>query len=330
VLDTAVRRELIKAASHITQESQDQTKTSRETLEAAQKRIFELTDLHNTTEIVTMPTLVEVTMPIIGSHFDNKGAFFGVPSGFSDLDDKTGGFHPQQLIIIGARPGMGKTAMALSMLEHIAVDKSISAGFFSLEMPKEEIGQRLFSQITGIASERLRNGFFPEGAWQSIHDAADRLYDAPLVVVDTPVMKMLELRALARNMVMNHAVKVIFVDYITYITPEDNRVQRYEQVGEISRSLKALARELKVPLVVLSQLGRPAEGKAPSLSELRESGNIEQDADVVLLIDRERGDGTQEVIETKLHVAKQRNGPTGVVDLLFKPGIAKFVNKARG
>jgi replicative DNA helicase len=210
------------------------------------------------------------------------------------------------------------------------VDKGISAGFFSLEMPGEEILQRLFSQITGIASERLRNGFFPDGAWPSIHDAAARLWDAPLVIVDEMQMKMLELRALARNMVMNHEVKVIFVDYITYITPEDNRIQRYEQVGEISRSLKALARELKIPLVVLSQLGRPAEGKAPSLSDLRESGNIEQDADVALLIERERGDGTQEVIETKLHVAKQRNGPTGVVELLFKPGITKFVNKARG
>jgi replicative DNA helicase len=329
VLDDSVRRELIKAAAAITAQAHDQTIPSRETLEEAQKRIFELTDLHNTHEIITMETVVGKTLDIIEvrSHSENKDGIIGIPSGIAGLDALTSGFHEQELIIIGARPSMGKTALALSMMQYIAVEKKIPTGFFSLEMSRVEIGQRMLSQVRQVPLEKLRTALLSPGQQQDLIDGASVLYEAPLFLVDAPNMTMLDIRALARNMVSNNGVKILFIDYIGLIAAENNSMERYLQVAEISRSLKSLARELNIPIVVLSQLNREAEKKdgGASLANISSSGAIEQDADLVMFISRKR-DANEPTQEGTINLVKQRNGPTGDVKVLFIPQRAMFVN----
>jgi replicative DNA helicase len=324
-----VRRELIKAAADITAQAHDQTVTSRETLEEAQKRIFELTDLHRTHEILDAEKIVQETQSLLEKRVAmiNSDGITGIPSGIIQLDEMTSGFHEEELIVIGARPGMGKTARALSMLQHITVDKHIPAGFFSLEMSVTEIGQRMIAQISHVPQDKMRKGLLSVPQWGMINDAAASFYDAPFYMVDSPSLKMLDIRALARNMVATNAVRIIFIDYISLITAENPYLERHLQVAEFSRSLKALARELKIPVVVLSQVGRTAEkSKEVALNELRESGAIEQDADMVIFINRDRGEGNEPTIPATLSLAKQRNGPTGSAKCLFIPQYTKFEN----
>ena len=202
-------------------------------------------------------------------------------------------------------------------------------------MASQQIGQRLFSQESRISGSKIRSGMLKMDDFQRLQEAASRCYDAPLYVADTPNMKMLDLRAMARKMRQQYEVEIIFIDYLGLITSENanSAVPRHEQVSEISRSLKSLARELKIPIVALAQVTRDSEGKEPTLANLRDSGSIEQDADVVMFIHRERkvtdDDGTG-AIDAKIILAKQRNGPIGNVDLLFLPQYAKFENKAEG
>ena len=239
----------------------------------------------------------------------------------------TAGFQPSEMIILGARPSIGKTAMALSMIQHIAIQKKIPSAFFSLEMSDVQVMQRLFVQESRISSEKLRTGFLSHNDFQALQDAAGKIYDSPLYIVDTPNMKLLDLRSVARRLKSQNDIKIIFIDYITLIGSENTQIPRHEQVAEISRSLKSLARELDIPIVVLSQVARSTEGKAPTLAELRESGSIEQDADVVMFLHRERSpENKGDTIPTELIVAKQRNGPVGSVDITFIPHFTKFEN----
>jgi replicative DNA helicase len=337
VRDASIRRELILAASQLTADAHDETKNSEDILEEAQKRIFDLTELGNTHDILDIKKLVDDTHDLVIKHIDNKTQkYSGIPVGFDKLDELTDGFQNTELIIIGARPSMGKTALALSMVEHIVLDEKIPCGFFSLEMSALQIMQRLFAQVSGISSSKIRAGTLSQAQSQSIIDAAGRLYDVPLHVVDASGLKLFDLRTLSRRMVQMYHVKIIFVDYISLIAVDENLKlkQRYEQVAEISRSLKALARELNIPIVALSQVSRESEkGKTgsikPGLADLRDSGAIEQDADVVILIhgDRENEENTSMLtIDRTLNLAKQRNGPTGIVKTVFKREITKFVS----
>jgi len=335
VKDQSVRRDLIKVSSQVITDSHDDTKSSRSTLEEAQNKLFSLAEMDQTQRFMTMEELVPETFDLIEKHFHNKDAYTGIPSGFTALDSMTSGFQSSEMIIIGARPSMGKTALALSMIQHIAITKKIPTGFFSLEMASQQIGQRLFSQESRISGSKIRSGMLKMDDFQRLQEAASRCYDAPLYVADTPNMKMLDLRAMARKMRQQYEVEIIFIDYLGLITSENanSAVPRHEQVSEISRSLKSLARELKIPIVALAQVTRDSEGKEPTLANLRDSGSIEQDADVVMFIHRERkvtdDDGTG-AIDAKIILAKQRNGPIGNVDLLFLPQYAKFENKAEG
>ena len=250
----------------------------------------------------------------------------------------TSGFQDSELIIIGARPSMGKTAMALSMIQNIAIKEKIPAALFSLEMSDKQIMQRLLAAQGRIPSQKIRTGLLTMQELQRMQDAAGVIYDAPLYIVDTPNMKLLDLRALARRMKIQCGIKIIFIDYITLIKSENTLVPRHEQIAEISRSLKSLARELNIPVVALSQVRRDAEGQEPTLADLRESGSIEQDADVVMFIHRERQknqnqeNAPKEImgIPTKLIVAKQRNGPIGDVEVVFLPSFTRFENLERG
>ena len=240
----------------------------------------------------------------------------------------TSGFQPSELIIIGARPAIGKTALALSMMTHIAMERKISCGFFSLEMPYESIGMRLLSMTSHVDMSRIRAGWLKQPEVVDILKSAGLWFESPLYTVDTPNMRLLELRSMARRMVTNHQVKIIFIDYIGLITTENAAAPVYEQVSEISKSLKALARELHIPIVALCQVARDAEGHEPNLAQLRGSGSIEQDADVVMFIDRDRKrDESLSIQPAKIILAKQRNGPTGDIDIMFIPSTSTFVNK---
>lgn len=331
VLDRATRRNLIKMSSEIKATAFDETRESRMIVEEAEKKIFALADLGQTSSVHDMGELVPRTIEIIEQHYRNHDTYTGIPSGFIRLDSMTSGFQKSELIIIGARPSMGKTALALNMMEHIAVQNKIPCGFFSLEMSYEQIGQRLLSQEARVPGHKIRSGMLKVEDFQKLTESAGRCFEAPLYIVDTPNMPLIDLRAMARRLVVNHKVEIIFIDYIGLITTENPSAPVYEQVSEVSKSLKALARELEIPIVALCQVARDAEGNEPTLSQLRGSGSIEQDADVVMFIHRERkkndeGDPNP-VQDAKLVVAKQRNGPIGDVNLLFLSSITKFENK---
>lgn len=334
VLDQSTRRNLIKISSEIKADSYDETKESRSILEEVEQKVFKLTDTNQTTKVMGMDEIIPKTINIIDARFKNKNAFSGIASGITKLDSMTSGFQKSEMIIVGARPSMGKTALAMSMMENIAINKKIPCGFFSLEMSADQIGQRLLSQVARIQGTKLKSGLLKFEDFKKLQDAAGECFNAPLYIVDTPNMKLLDLRAMARRMRVNQKVEIIFIDYIGLITPENTETPLHEQQSMISKSLKSLARELEIPIVVLCQVARSAEGNEPGLAELRGSGSIEQDADMVMFIhgDRSRNKETNEgynpVQDRTLIVAKQRNGPIGDVKVRFFSNYTKFENAA--
>ncbi len=330
VLDTAVRRDLIRMSSELRASSFDETRSSRTLLEDAEKSIFTLSDHNESTQIYEMKDVVSSTIELIDRRYKNNSELTGIPSGIAKLDTMTSGFQKSEFIVIGARPSIGKTAFALSMMQTIAVEKHIPCGFFSLEMSYQSIGQRLLAQVSRLPSYKLRSGQLSMADFQKLQDAAGMCYNAPLYIVDTPNMQLIDLRAMARRMKVNQGVQAIFIDYIGLITTENPAAPVYESVSEISKSLKALARELDIPIIALSQVARDAEGQEPNLAQLRGSGSIEQDADVVLFLHRDRKimEEKEPVQDAKCIVAKQRNGATGDVIMKFFPTFTKFENSA--
>ncbi|MCR5765545.1 MAG: replicative DNA helicase [Treponema sp.] len=332
VLDRSVRRELINVSTEMRSLAYELGQDSSSLLDHAEQKIFSLAERNESTVIHEIKNIMIREIEIIDSRYKNQNQFTGVPSGFSQLDTMTSGFQKSELIIIGARPSIGKTALALSMMRHIALERKISCGFFSLEMPYESIGMRLLSMEANVNMGRMRSGMIRKEDIMKIQDAAGRWFESPLYTVDTPNMRLLDLKAMARRMVKNHKVEIIFIDYIGLITTENTSAPVYEQVSEISKALKALARELEIPVVALCQVARDAEGKEPNLAQLRGSGSIEQDADVVMFIDRDRlKDGLKSeeknaVQKAKIILAKQRNGPTGDINISFIPAYSVFSN----
>ena len=330
VLDRATRRDLIKISSELKAESFDLGKESTALLDTAEQRIFALAERNETTVIHDARNIMIKEIEIIDARYNSKNEFTGVPTGFGKLDTYTSGFQNSELIIIGARPSIGKTALALSMMKIIALEKNIPCGVFSLEMPYESIGMRILSQESRVPMHKMRSGMLKYEDVKKIQDAAGRWFEAPLYTVDTPNMKLLELRAMARRMVKNHKVKIIFIDYIGLITTENPNAPVYDQMSEVSKSLKALARELEIPIVALCQVARAAEGEPPNLAQLRGSGSIEQDADVVMFLHRERLKEETAVQEATLILAKQRNGATGDIKISFVPAYSKYENLMSG
>ena len=333
VLDQSTRRELIRIPQELKAASYNETKESRGIIEEAEKLIFTLSDKNQTTKVYNMKEIINDTINAVEEHYKNKSTFTGIPTGFAKLDTMTSGFQNSELIILGARPSIGKTAMALSMMEYIAVDQKIPCGFFSLEMSALMLGQRLLSQTARVPGGKLKSGMLRIEDFQKLQQAASRCYEAPLYIIDVPNMPLLDLKAMARRLVVNQGVKIIFIDYIGLISTDNPNTQVWEQVSEISKSLKALARELAIPIVALCQVSRDAEGEEPTLNQLRGSGSIERDGDVVMFLHRERRKTAEQeenpVQDAKLIVAKQRNGPTGDVDMLYLSSYTKFENKAQ-
>ena len=330
VLDRAARRDLIHISSELKASSFDLQKESDSLLDEAEQKIFALAEKNETTQIYSAQNIMVKEIELIEARYKSKNQFTGVPTGFAKLDTYTSGFQDSELIIIGARPSIGKTALALSMIQNIACEKRIPCGFFSLEMPYESIGMRLLAQEARVPMNKIRSGMLKIDDVKKIQDAAGRWFEAPLYTVDTPNMKLLDLRAVARRMVKNQGVKIIFIDYIGLISTDDPTAPVFEQVSLISKSLKALARELSIPIVALCQVARDAEGQEPNLAQLRGSGSIEQDADVVMFLHRDRIKNGDSIAaqDAKIILAKQRNGACGDIPIMFLPSYSKFENKA--
>lgn len=331
VQGASTRRELLRIASEIVATAHDDTAESRVIIEEAERKIFEITDRQQVTGFKSARALISQTIEAIERLYHTKDSYTGIPTGFPDLDNMTSGFQKSEFIVIGARPSVGKTALAVTMAANMSVHQKIPVGFFTLEMSDMALMQRLVASEARIDTTRLRTGILNPSDFHKLTEAAARIYEAPLFIDDTPNMKLLDLRAQARRMKMQEQVQIIFIDYIGLIDPESRgNTPRHEQVAEISRSLKALARELEMPIVTLSQVGRQSEGKAPSLADLRESGSIEQDADVVIFLhrlrkgERDTEDNERTDVETNLVVAKQRNGPVGALKIAFLPQYTKF------
>ncbi|MDR1867962.1 MAG: replicative DNA helicase [Treponema sp.] len=326
----SLRRSLIKISTELMVYAFDETQEIRSTLEEIQQKLFTISDERQTSHYKTMHELVPIAVDILENLSHKKDHWYtGIPSGFDALDKLTNGFHAQELIIIGARPSVGKTALALSMVANIAVKNKRPVAFFTLEMSDLSLVMRLIAIEASIESTKLRVGNIKQD-FDRVAEATARLYHSPLYIVDVPNMKLLDLRAQARRLKSQQKVEIIFIDYLTLISSENIYLKRHEQIAEVSRSLKNLARELDIPVVALSQLTREAEKERPNLASIRESGAIEQDADVVMFLQREResdkkdNDSKDLSSKTNLILAKQRNGPIGTVELVFLPKYTRF------
>ncbi len=334
VQEMATRRRLVHLSAETAAMAHEETKDIDAVLDEIQAKIFEISQNRRTADYHSAKEIVTETMLLIEKLSTDPNAFTGIPSGISDLDTLTNGLQKSEFIVIGARPSVGKTALALTMAAHASINLKIPVAFFSLEMSESAIMLRLIASEARIPADRIRTGRIKTTDYDSLMEAASRIYEAPLYIVDLPNMKLLELRTMARRLVLERGVKIIFIDYLTLITHENADLPRWEQIAAISRSLKALARELDIPVVALSQLKREAEGKQPTLADLRESGSIEQDADLIIFLHRDREisktyESQSDQIETDIIVAKQRNGPTGKAPAWFKSSYAKFVNMER-
>jgi replicative DNA helicase len=323
---TSIRRTLARVSQEIIAQAHDDSSEISVILEEAERRIFEISDRNQTGTYSPAKEIVKLTFDAIEKHYHSKTEYTGIPSGFKELDQLTMGFQNSEFIVIGARPSVGKTAFALTIAANMSIRQKIPVGFFSLEMSAMAIMQRLLAMEARLDSQRMRTGMLSPADFSRITEACGRLYEAPLYISDSPDLKLLDLRAQARRMKSNQDVKIIFIDYITLISSENRELPRHEQIAEVSRSLKALARELNLPVIALSQVRRETEGKKPSLADLRESGSIEQDADVVIFIHTD--DLKAETRE--INVAKQRNGPVGDMQLAFLARYTKFEALERG
>lgn len=320
----SVRRACAAAAETLVAASADVSLTPEEVLEQATRTLYAV-QAETGDDYRRACDLVPGAVKRMEDAYNAKGALSGIAMGFSEIDQVLSGLQDSEFIVIGARPSIGKTAFALSAAANIAIRGNIPVGFFSLEMSHAAIMQRLLSAEARVDSARIRSGRLKPSDFHNLTEAAGRIYEAPLYIADTPNMHILKLRAQARKMVARDGVRVVFVDYISLITPENRKIDRHEQIAEVSRALKALARELEIPVVALSQVGRQAEGRRPTMADIRESGSIEQDADVVIFLHRERaGDEESPVVETVVDVAKQRNGPTGERTVSFHRAYTRF------
>jgi replicative DNA helicase len=335
VLDLSLRRALLRVASETGILAYDESRGSPEILEEVEQSIFELRDNRQAISYSKIDQVLDMTIEKIDEAYRTKKVITGIPTGFERLDEMTSGLQDSDVMIIGARPSIGKTALALNMAAHIAFRQNIPTGFFSLEMSDVALAQRLISSEAKVDGKNLRSGYLSSENFRDIINVTGRIMnEAPFYIVDMPNMKLLDLRSQARKLRAKEGVRIIFVDYLGLIGHENNSLPRHEQISEISRSLKSLARELKIPVVVLCQLNREMErigqGQPPTLANLRDSGSIEQDADLVLFLHKkfkkgEEGPPPHEAYPTELIIAKQRNGPVGVIELMLQSKYALFV-----
>ncbi|HPN72437.1 MAG TPA: replicative DNA helicase [Candidatus Omnitrophota bacterium] len=335
VKEKALLRTLINTATKIASESYDTSADVDELLDRAEKLIFNITSGHKSGErVFEMKDVVKESIETIDRLYQRKENVTGIPTGFHDMDIKTAGLQKSDLIVLAGRPSMGKSALAISMMEYASVVKKVPCAYFSLEMSKEQLAQRMLCSIAGVDAHKVRTGFFSQTDWPKLITAAGKLWESPIYIDDTPGISALELRAKARRLKSKHDIQLIIIDYLQLMRGAAKTENRQQEISEMSRSMKALARELDVPVIAISQLSRAVEQRSdhrPVLSDLRESGAIEQDADVVMLIMREEYYTPTEENKgiAEVNIAKQRHGPIGVVKLAFLPEFTRFSNLAR-
>ena len=336
VADKSVMRKLIRLNEEISNICYAGKESLEAVLEKTEKSVFELLQRRNSDEFVPIRQIVLNALERIEKAAKNKGTVTGIPTGFIDLDYKLSGLQPSDLILVAARPSMGKTAFVLNIAQYMAFKKDKSVAIFSLEMSKEQLVNRLFSLESQVDAQSLRTGNMKDSDWEKLIEGAGIIGKSKLIIDDTPGISISELRSKCRKYKLEHGLDVIIIDYLQLMTGGVGRSQesRQQEVSEISRSLKGLARELNVPVVTLSQLSRAVESrpdKRPMLSDLRESGAIEQDADVVMFIYRDEyyNKDSDFKKQAEIIIAKQRNGPVGTVNLAWFGEYTKFANLSR-
>jgi replicative DNA helicase len=332
VQEKALLRNLIAVATDIVASGYQDTEKVDDLIDQAERRIFELAERRMRQSFIPVRQIVKGAFEMIERLYEKKERVTGVPTGFTELDEMTAGLQPSDLIILAGRPSMGKTALALSIAQHAAIQKRQTVAVFSLEMSKEQLVLRMLCSEARVDSHKLRSGFLGRADWPLLTAAAGRLAEAPIYIDDTPAMTVLEMRAKARRLMAERGLGLVIVDYLQLMRGRGGADNREQEISDISRSLKALAKELSVPVIALSQLSRAVEtrggDKKPQLADLRESGAIEQDADVVMFVFREEvyrqteeNRGIAEIL-----VRKQRNGPIGDVRMAFLDRYTRFEN----
>ncbi len=329
VRDKGLLRDVIRCAGEISENTYADNQPAEELLDFAEQRLFEVTERRISRQAVKLGGLLKSLYDQVESGRENY--LSGLSSGFTELDDLTSGFQPGDFIIVAGRPSMGKTAIGLTMAEHQAANDNVPVAFFSLEMSQTQIAQRVLCSRGRVDAHRFRKRMLDEADINQLGYVCEELTNAPLFVDDTPGMSVLELRAKARRLVRQHQIKAVYVDYIQLMRSPGSE-SRQQEISLISAGLKALGRELNIPIIAMAQLNRQSEGREghrPRMSDLRESGALEQDADVILLIHREEYYKPQD-IETQglaeLIIAKQRNGPTDIIKLSFNKRLTRFDN----
>jgi replicative DNA helicase len=336
-------REIIKVCTEYAARSYDEQDDVQNLLNDVESKVFAIAQDRFRDKAASMKDQVMQAIHAIEELYDRRGAITGLPTGLAEFDKMTDGLHPAEMIIIAARPSMGKTALAMNIAEHIALEEKLPIAVFSLEMSTSQLVQRLLCSRARVNLGSVRNGFLAERDFPALTAAASKLAESKIFIDDTPGLSILELRAKSRRLKTQHDIRAIFIDYLQLLRSTSRRAQdnRQLEIAEISAGLKGLAKELNIPIVVLAQLNRNPEGRTgdakgrPRLSDLRESGSIEQDADVVGLLVREEyyADSDDEKKESEgkatLIIAKQRNGPVGDVPLTFLKEFTRFENRAR-
>jgi replicative DNA helicase len=334
VKEKSILRTLINNATKIVSLCYESEGNIDEVVDSSEKFIFEVSDRKTQGGYLHLKEIIKDSIETIDTLYQKKAHVTGIPTGFIDFDIKTAGLQNSDLIIIAGRPSMGKSALALGMLEYAGVVEKIPVAVFSLEMSKEQLAQRLLCSHARVDANKVRTGYLVASDWPRLTAAAGKLSEAPIYIDDTPAISVMELRAKARRLKAHQDIQMIILDYLQLMRGSVSIENRQQEISEISRSLKALARELNIPVVAISQLSRAVESRTdhrPQLSDLRESGAIEQDADLVVLILREEyyspspnNEGIAEVI-----IAKQRNGPVGTFKLTFIKEYTRFENISR-
>ena len=336
VADKSMMRRLIKLNEEIENICYAGKEPLEAVLEKTEKSVFDLLQRRNTGDYVPIRQVVLNALERIEKASKNKGTVTGIPTGFIDLDYKLSGLQPSDLILVAARPSMGKTAFVLNIAQYVAFKKQKSVAIFSLEMSKEQLVNRLFSLESQVDAQALRTGNMKDSDWEKLIEGAGIIGQSQLIIDDTPGISVSELRSKCRKYKLEQDLDLIIIDYLQLMTGSVGRSSesRQQEISEISRSLKGLARELNVPVIALSQLSRAVEGrpdKRPMLSDLRESGAIEQDADVVMFIYRDEyyNKDSEYKKQAEIIIAKQRNGPVGTVHLAWLGEYTKFANLSR-
>lgn len=333
VREKAMLNGLLRAVTDIATKTYENELDAEELIDYAEKTIFDISDKRIKPSFVTMKALIKDSFHMIEQLYDRKESVTGVSTGFKELDELTAGFQRGDLIIVGGRPGMGKTALSLNIAQHVGINLKEPVAIFSLEMTKEQLGLRMLCSEAMVDSHKIRKGFIKQESWHQLTNAAGKLAESPIFIDDSSGLSVLEMRAKARRLKAEHGLSLVIVDYLQLMRGRGNFERRDQEISEISRSLKALAKELNIPVIALSQLNRAVEtrggNKKPTLADLRESGAIEQDADVIIFLYKEESynkDQTETRGKFMVNVAKQRNGPTDIIPLTFLSECTRFVD----